>query len=731
MGSRGSIPPTETRPVGLTSIEAKARLASDGPNELPRRNRRAAWRIALQVVREPMLAMLLAAGGIYLLIGDRSEAIILIVFAGFSVAVAIVQEARTEKALAALGELAAPRALVIRDGRPVRIPGREVVKGDLLVIEQGDRIAADARLIEADHLECDESLLTGESVPVHKHAGCGGSSDGEASGREVHAGSIATAGRGLACVTAIGAASQIGRIGALLATLESEAPRPQLETARIVRLCAIGGLGTAALVSLLYGFLRSGWTNALLAGIATAMSLLPEEFPVVLTVFLAMGAWRIARAGVLTRRTAAIDTLGAATVLCSDKTGTLTENRMTVAALWLPQGDVAMADGISGDAHAALLRAAALASAPLPVDPMEVAFHRAAGEAGQIVAPDWDLVHSNALRPDLLAMSNVWQPGRADEELVAAAKGAPEAIARLCRLDAAARRDLDAAATAMAARGMRVLGVASAAVAPDKATAEHLEHGFDLAGLIGLADPVRPGVAEAVAQCRAAGIRVVMITGDYAGTAQAIGAQIGLGDGETMTGEMVSALSDAQLAERVAAVSIFARTLPEQKLRIVTALKAAGEVVAMTGDGVNDAPALKAAHIGVAMGKRGTDVAREAAALVLVDDDFGSIVLAIRLGRRIYDNIRKAVGFIFAVHVPIAGLALLPPLSGLPILLGPIQIALLEMIIDPVCALVFEAERDESDIMQRPPRPRLGAVPVAHAIAGPRHVAGSGLIPAV
>jgi Ca2+-transporting ATPase len=335
---------------------------------------------------------------------------------------------------------------------------------------------------------------------------------------------------------------------------------------------------------------------------------------------------------------------------------------------------------------------------------MEIAVHRAADQLAGPAVSGWDLVHSNELRPELLAMSNVWQPGSEGEPLVAAAKGAPEAIARLCRLDAATRDKLDAAAAAMASRGMRVLGVASAQVAPDKATSEHLEHDFVFTGLVGLSDPLRPEVGDAVAQCRSAGIRVVMITGDYAATAQAIAADAGFAEGDTLTGDMLEAMTDAQLAQRIATVTIFARTMPEQKLRIVAALKAAGEVVAMTGDGVNDAPALKSAHIGISMGKRGTDVAREAASLVLVDDDFGAIVSAIRLGRRIYDNIRKAMGFIFGVHVPIAGLAVLPLVLDLPILLGPIQIALLEMIIDPVCALVFEAEREERNLMQRPPR---------------------------
>jgi Ca2+-transporting ATPase len=417
-----------------------------------------------------------------------------------------------------------------------------------------------------------------------------------------------------------------------------------------------------------------------------------------------MGAWRIAQIGVLTRRASAIETMGAATVLCTDKTGTLTQNRMTVAQLWLPTGETARIgtaalDGRFDD----LLEAGALASAPVPVDPMEVAFHEAARGKRQAHAGR-TLVHSNGLRPDLLAMSNVWKSDGEDEDLLVAAKGAPEAIAALCGLEGEALAALEAAARSMAQGGMRVLGIARARAPSAAREAAHEEHDFTLLGLTGLSDPLRAGVAEAVAQCRSAGIRVVMITGDYAATARAIADEAGIADGDLMTGAEVAVLDDAALAERIRTVSVFARTMPEQKLRIVMALKAAGEVVAMTGDGVNDAPALKAAHIGVAMGKRGTDVAREAAAIVLVDDDFGAIVGAIRTGRRIYDNIRKAMGFIFGAHVPIATLALAPLLLGGPTVLGPIQIALLEMIIDPACALVFEAERDEHGLMQRPPR---------------------------
>lgn len=699
----------QTAYTGLSASQARARLARDGANELPRGKRRTPLRIALEVLREPMLAMLLAAGGIYLLLGDRTEALILLMFAGLSIVITIVQESRTENVLEALRDLSAPRALVIRDGETIRIPGREVVEGDILVLEQGDRVPADALVLEARDLEADESLLTGESVAVRKRPAAEGEAEHAEPGGDdrpqVFSGSIVTRGGGMARVFATGARSRIGQIGRSLEALETEAPRLQRETSRIVGICAAAGLAVASIVVLLYGFLRGGWLDAFLAGIATAMSLLPEEFPVVLTIFLAMGAWRIAQVGVLTRRTAAIETMGAATVLCTDKTGTLTQNRMTVAALWLPSGECRMiADGLSDPCHRTLLETSALASAPVPVDPMEVAFHAAARDAGVAAPESRQLVHSYGLRPDLLAMSNVWEPQEGEVPLIVAAKGAPEAIARLCRLGDASAQALEKAAQSMAARGMRVLGVASAEASHGDTDKVHEAHDFRLLGLVGLADPLRAGVPDAVAQCRSAGIRVVMITGDYAATARAIADEAGINGGELMTGAEVGALSDEALTARVGNIAIFARIMPEQKLRIVSALKAAGEVVAMTGDGVNDAPALKAAHIGVAMGKRGTDVAREASAIVLVEDDFGAIVGAIRIGRRIYDNIRKALGFIFGVHVPIAGLAILPLALGYPVVLGPLQIALLEMVIDPVCALVFEAEREESRLMQRPPR---------------------------
>ncbi|EGF90029.1 cation-transporting ATPase pacL [Asticcacaulis biprosthecium C19] len=675
-----------------------ARLATHGFNELPSKEKRAFLSIVLTVAREPMMMLLLAAGLLYLLLGDTGEALILLIFAGLSMAITVTQEFRTEHVLAALRDLTSPRALVIRGGVRKIIAGREVVPGDLIVVEEGSRIPADADLFESHDLKVDESLLTGESVPVYKTVGT----------PDIYSGTLVVRGTGLAIVTATGISSRIGRIGSTLNTLTEEPPRLLAETRRLVRLFATGAGAICLTMVILYGFLRNDWLQGILAGIALAMAMLPEEFPVVLTVFIAMGAWRISRARVLTRRAATIETLGTATVLCTDKTGTLTENRMAVARMQVPSGEGWTAAGAGTPPSQEMSRLALMglmASDREPYDPMELAFHTLGHSLGAVTddntVEDWQLLRAYGLRPDLLAMTQVWQT--TNGSLVAATKGAPEAVAELCRLDAATRRHLLNQADEMAAEGLRVLAVASATLESGDLPPSHRDLPLVFMGLVGLADPLRAGVAEAVAEAGRAGIRVIMITGDYPVTARAIAQQAGLNGNAVMTGDVLRAMDDEALAACVRATNIFARIAPEQKLRIVEALKRQGEVVAMTGDGVNDAPSLKTAHIGIAMGGRGTDVAREASSLVLLDDDFGSIVTAIRLGRRIHDNLRKAMCFIVAVHVPIAGLALLPLIFGLPILLGPVHIALLEMVIDPICSLVFENEPEEKDIMQRPP----------------------------
>lgn len=703
---------------GLREAEAQSRLKSEGFNELPRSDQRTLPRIIFEVIQEPMLMLLLGGCLIYLVLGSLDEALLLIVFATMSIVITVVQETRTERILDALRDLTSPHALVIRDGEHRRIASRDVVRGDIILLSEGDRVPADAVLLHCEDLQTDESLLTGESIPVRKIATADvapkiASRPGGDDLPYVFSGTLVVHGTGTAEVIATGIRSEIGKIGQSLTTVEREPPRLQLQTRRLVRIFAIIGIAVSSLAVLLYGTLRGNWLDALLAGIALGMSMLPEEFPVVLTVFMAVGAWRISQARVLTRRTAAIETLGSATVLCTDKTGTLTENRMSIAELRLANGDALRPGNASRcgpeDAFGKLALFGILASAQDPVDPMERAFHQFGRDhltgAERLPSPDWTLVQTYGLQPELLAMSQGWRSGDDPSGFVIAAKGAPEAIAGLCHLDAGARAALTRSVDAMAADGLRVLGVARATHSGETWPDTQRAFEFEFLGLVGLADPLRASVPGAMRECRSAGIRVIMITGDYPATALAIARQAGLDAHGLVTGDDLLQFSDAELAQRVRTTNVFARVMPEQKLRIVNALKAGGEIVAMTGDGINDAPSLKAAHIGIAMGGRGTDVAREAASIVLLDDDFGSIVKAIRLGRRIYDNLRKAMGFIFAVHVPIAGLALLPLLFGLPILLGPVHIAFLEMVIDPVCSLVFEAETEEDDLMRRPPRP--------------------------
>jgi Ca2+-transporting ATPase len=701
---------------GLTAEEAALRLRSDGPNELGSDKARTGLHIALDVVREPMLALLVVAGILYLLLGQPSDAWVLVGFVVVVIVITVVQERRTERALEALRELSSPRALVVRDGRRTRIAGRDVVRGDVVLLVEGDRVPADAILRRARNLSVDEALLTGESAPVGKLASSTAATletpggDGLSS---VFAGTLVTAGHGLAEVVATGPRSELGRIGGAIRGARSEPTRLQSDTRRLVRWFALAGLATSVAIAVVYASTRGGsalaWKEGALAGIAAAMSLLPEEFGVVLSIYLAIGAWRLARRGVLARRMPAVEALGETTVLCADKTGTLTQNRMSLAVLHANGEEVRLegADRLSTRADV-LLGTAALASRREGFDPMDRAIHESAdGLLGLAAKTALELVREYPLAPELPAMTRAWR--RAGEELlVVACKGAPEAVASLCRLGPQQRAELLAEAARLARSGRRVLAVAGTNLAEHALPAEQRSLELDLVGLLGFEDPLRASVPAAVAECRRAGIRVVMVTGDHPATAQAMATRAGIEDPQAiLLGSEIEASDDAELARRVEGVGVFARVVPEQKLRIVRAFIARGEIVAMTGDGVNDAPALRAAHVGVAMGGRGTDVAREAAGLVLLDDEFTSIVGGVRMGRRIHDNIQHAMVFIVAVHVPIAamtlGQALVP---ALPLLLLPVHLAFLELVIDPTCSLVFEAEEADPDIMERPPRPR-------------------------
>ena len=699
-------------PSGLRADEVKERLERDGWNELPSGRRRSFPVILFDVVREPMFLMLIACGLIYLVLGSIEDALMLMGFVVVIIGIAIVQEGRTERALEALRDLSSPRALVIREGKQQRIPGREVVQDDIILLAEGDRIPADAVLISSSAISTDESLLTGESFAVRKACREGMTPPAVPGGEDlpfIYSGTLMVKGRGIARVLQTGSRTQIGRIGMALGSLQPEEGLLQLQMRSIVRTISMYSVVLCLIVAVAYGLTRHDWLNGLLAGLTLAMATLPEEFPMVLVIFLALGAWRISRFNVLTRRVPAVEMLGAATVLCVDKTGTLTENRMTVRQVYA-DGLIHDVDGTGDSLPEAVHEAveySILASPPDPFDPMEKAM-RDLGEKAlantEHLHRDWELQKEYPLSDRLLAMSHVWR-SKAGSGYVIAAKGAPEAIADLCHLGEEQTAALHSVIETLASGGMRVIGVAKAAFGSRPLPEEQHDYDFTFVGLLGLEDPVREGVPEALRECQEAGMRMIMITGDYPSTARRIGEQIGLkGTDRIITGPELDGMGDEELNGQIDGTSIFARVHPGQKLRIVEALKHRDEVVAMTGDGVNDAPALKAAHIGIAMGARGTDVAREAASLVLVDDHFDSIVGAVKMGRRIYDNIQKAMAFILSVHLPIAGMSLLPVLLHWPLALLPAHILFLELIIDPSCSIVFEMEKEEQGIMKRPPR---------------------------
>ncbi|HMA10372.1 MAG TPA: HAD-IC family P-type ATPase, partial [Steroidobacteraceae bacterium] len=683
---------------GLDEAEAQARLAQAGPNVFGESQSRGMLQILRGTLREPMFLFLLVAAALYLLLGDLGEGIFLVGGAIVTVGLVVVQELRSEKALLALRALAQPTARVIRNGEVRRIAARELVPGDVILLGEGERVPADGVLVAGDVLMVDESVLTGESVPVEKLP------RGKAA---LFAGTLLVRGQGTLCISHTGAATRLGGIGASLASIDEEPTPLQRASARIVGRLALLSVVFCVLVAGTHTMVYRDWIAGALAGITLAIALLPEEFPMVLAVFMALGAWRMARRNVLVRRAAVIETLGATTLLCVDKTGTLTENRMTVAALWV-DGTLYEVEGQAalGREAARLAGRAALASAVQPVDPMDRAVRDLARDLGNGdgIAGDAPL-RTRPLHPDLLAVFQVWATGEGDRSgSLVAAKGAPEAIFGLCALDAPRREALHEVVADMARRGLRVLGVASRHHSGD--APEDISRGpFEFEGLVGFLDPVRAEVPAALEQARHAGISVAMITGDYPATALAIAWRAGIDTfAGVLTGGDIESLDLPDLRERIRQVRVFARVQPAQKLRLVEAFRANGEIVAMTGDGVNDAPALRAAHVGVAMGARGTDVARESADLVLLDDSFASIVSGVALGRRIFQNLRKALVFITAVHVPIAGVALLPLLLGLPQVLFPMHVVLLELVVDPVCSLVFESEPAERSAMRRPPR---------------------------
>jgi P-type Ca2+ transporter type 2C len=682
--------------TGLSSSEAATRIKQYGYNELTVSAQRSLAKILWAEATEPMVLLLLVCSGVYFSFGSLKEAIILLFSVILVIGITLFQERKTERALEALRHLSSPRASVIRDGNPIRIAARDVVPGDLLLLEDGDRIPADAKLLSSSEIHVDESLLTGESVSVSKEPSS-----------MVYASTLIVRGRGMAQVETTGKATEVGKIGRALEIVSSGHSPLRREIQDLVKILAIVAIGFCLLTVVWLGLLRGSWREGLLAGLTLAMSLLPEEFPVVLTVFFALGAYRIARQRVLTRRLPAIEALGSATVLCADKTGTLTENQMRVTHYVVnTEGITHSANPLADAAAQELAAVGALACPPESFDPVD----KAAIDFGTGASEDLGRlrkqqpIHEYPLSPERPMIAEAYER---EGGLFVALKGAPEAVAKVCRWTPAEMSRLPALLEPLVSQGLRVITVGKARL-PAGQPPQNLEDiPFEFLGFLGMTDPLRAGVREAIGECHSAGIQVLMITGDYPKTASVIAHEAGLTGTGIITGdELEASIADEAFRRRLSTTEIFARFKPLHKLRLVQALREMGAVVAMTGDGVNDAPALKAAHIGIAMGGRGTDVAREAADLVVLDDNFVSIVGAIRMGRRIYNNLQKSLSYLLAVHVPIAGMALLPLIFGWPLFFTPVHVVFLELIIDPACSFVFEGEPEEADIMKQPPRPR-------------------------
>jgi len=698
--------------LGITQDHANKVLKIEGFNELESQKRQNAFAILLDVLREPMLLLLVVAASIYLIMGELQDALILTSFVFVVIGITFYQQRKTEKTLDALRSISSPRALVIRDGMQKRIAGRDVVRGDLIVIREGDRIPADAVVLSCENLNVDESFLTGESTAVRKSEGSEDSVIVRPGGDDIpflYSGSLVVSGRGFARVLFVGGKTELGKIGKSLESIKSEDTRLSKEILKVARWLGAFGIVLCIVFVLAYYFMRGNLLEGFLAGLALSMSMLPEEFPVVLIIFFTLGAWRISKRNVLTRRPAAIETLGAATVLCTDKTGTLTLNKMKLEVLY-SKGEFLEIKSLKKDNLAEkfdlLLKMGMLSSQQDPFDPIEKELKKSCKkflDDGEKLLDDLSLTREYPLTKELLALSHVWQKN--DGSFLVASKGSPEAVLDLCHISEKEKSKFLGAVKDMSEKGLRILGVATADFEENDLPSDQHDFNFQFVGFLGFVDPPRETAKASIALAYQAGMRVIMITGDYPGTAQYIAKKIGIKNPNLfITGEELSKMEPYELKEKIRETNIFARFAPEQKLQIIDALKANNEIVAMTGDGVNDAPALKAADIGIAMGQRGTDVAREASALVLLNDDFSSILDAVRLGRRVYANLKKASGYILAVHIPIAGMAILPLFYNFPIMLLPAHIAFLELIIDPACSTVFESEKESSETMNQPPR---------------------------
>ncbi|MEO0007160.1 MAG: hypothetical protein RJA20_1356 [Bacteroidota bacterium] len=670
---------------GLSSVEARMQQERYGRNILTSAKKNHLLTSLFNIVREPMFLLLAVACGLYFFLGDTTEAIMMLVSIAFVAGIEIFQETKSEKALEALREYTESNVRVLRDNVWVELPAAELVPDDIVTIGEGERVPADGIILKQNDFFVEEAVLTGESLPVDKKVS-----------HQLFQGTTVSGGQGLYKITATGNSTELGKLGKSIEAIDPVPTPLQLQLEKFVRQMGIFGIIAFSLALWLNMAAENDFWQALLLSLTIAMALLPEEIPVAFTTFMALGSYRMVKSGILVKQPKTVESLGSATVICLDKTGTITENRMSVAEII----------SYSDDSENKVLEYAWWASEPEPFDAMEKAIEERMDEAGHDPRKDFHLVHEYPLSGRPPMMTHIWRNRK--EQQIVACKGAVERVLEACGTDKDVRVRVLAHTEEMAEKGYRVLGVASA-VHDSSFPEEQDDFQWKFEGIVAFYDPPKGNVREVFETFYKAGIRVMMITGDHTSTARNIARSVGLQGWElALTGQEVIGLEQEALRDAVKRVNVYARMFPDAKLRIVQALQSNGEIVAMSGDGVNDGPALKAAQIGVAMGARGTDIAKRAASLVLLNDDLGSMATAVEMGRRIYDNLRKAIRYIISIHLPIIMAVLVPLLFGWEYahILLPLHVIFLELVMDPMAAIGFENEPAESSLMRKPPRGR-------------------------
>lgn len=685
---------------GLSEKEVASSRQKNGSNSLEHQQKNHFLMSLLEMIKESMFLLLVAAASIYYISGDFGDGIFMTIAIFLVAAISLFQEARSRNAIDALKKLSQPKSKVIRNGKLIKILSEEIVVGDCIQIEEGDFIPADASILQSNDFSVNEAILTGESLSVFKNE--------TTENKLVFQGTTVATGLAICEVTAVGNQTNLGKIGKSLNEIEEEKTPLQIQITNFVKKMSIIGLVVFGIVWAFNYYHSKIILDSLLKSLTIAMSVIPEEIPVAFASFMALGAWRLMKMGIITKQTKTVETLGSATVICTDKTGTITENKMSLVQLYLFQSNtiIETKEKLNSEAEE-VLSYAMWSSEPVPFDAMELAIHEGYGKLESVdERPNYTLVHEYPLGGKPPMMTHVFEDSKGNR--IIAAKGAPEAIIAVSNLSEQEKTQITTALNTMASKGYRVLGVGIAPFSESNYPKTQQEYQFDFKGLVAFYDPPKANIQQVFETFYKAGIQVKIVTGDNAETTSTIAKQVGFKDADNvLNGDELMAMDETTLKQKVMETTIFTRMFPEAKLKIIQALKDNNQIVAMTGDGVNDGPALKSAHIGIAMGKKGTEIAKQAANLILIDDDFSKMIDAIAMGRKIYLNLKKAIQYIISIHIPIILIVFIPLALGwvYPNIFTPVHIIFLEIIMGPTCSIIYENEPMERNLMTQKPRP--------------------------